>query len=464
MKAGMPQKSGTIWRNGFRRVRVWEVIPVNKSKLYRSVPVKQVDPEKAVFGHRDQCVEAGLDFGKHWIFVAFRFRNETYARPWRARNPLEVRLLVELLKRIGERVKLKVAMESTGTYADSFRQAMHDAGMAVYRVSSKASHDWAESFDGVPSQHDGKDAGVVAELCALGKSVLWPLRQKSQAEQEMAYWVDQLDAAHRMHQLWMGRLESRLARHWPEACAVLKLSRPTLLKALRHWSGPDALACDPQASVRLKGFSGRLLSEGKIQELIGSAKQSVGMRMTDWDRRRMRDDAGRALRAHRQKRAAQRRLAELASGHELLPTLGRVVGTPTACVLWTCLGDPRDYTSGAAYRKAMGLNLAERSSGTYKGQLRITKRGKSLPRRFLYFAALRYIISGPVRDWYLRKKKRDREEGMRGIVAVMRKLPLALHAVAQGQAFDAALLFNSIVNDRINRPLKKEVIAPLDRQ
>jgi transposase len=111
--------------------------------------------------------------------------------------------------------------------------------------------------------------------------------------------------------------------------------------------------------------------------------------MDPWDERRVRDDAEQALLAHRQKRAAKARLHELARRHELIPALGAVVGVPTACVRWVCLGDPRNYSSGAAYRKAMGLNLAERSSGMCQGQLRISKRGKSLPRRFLYFAALR---------------------------------------------------------------------------
>ena len=45
--------------------------------------------------------------------------------------------------------------------------------IAVQRVSNKASHDYAEVFDGVPSQHDGKDAAVVAELAALGKAQPW---------------------------------------------------------------------------------------------------------------------------------------------------------------------------------------------------------------------------------------------------------------------------------------------------
>lgn len=423
---------------------------MNKSKAYRSLSVKQVDLEKVLARRVAQSLEVGLDIGKAWIFVVIRFRDGTFLRPWRVSNPWEVALLVALLKQLSERVKLTVAMESSGTYGDVLRQALADAGLALHRVSSKAAHDWAEAFDGVPSQHDGKDAAVVAELCAMGKSVPWRASESSELERELAYWVDQMDSAQRIQQVWLGRLESRLARHWPELGQVLKLSRPTLLKAVRHWGSPAALGADEQAAATLRRFSSRRLDDATIDRLVREARQSVGVRTTSWDQRRLREDAEWALRAYRDKRAATRRLRELAAGHELMEALGRVVGVPTACVLWVCLGDPRRYGSGAAYRKAMGLNLTERSSGMYQGQLRISKRGKSLPRRFLYYAALRYVSKEPVRRWYLRKKRRDGDQGMRGVVAVMRKLPLALWAAARGEAFDAQRLFNSIVNEQIN--------------
>ena len=60
-------------------------------------------------------------------------------------------------------------MESSGTYGDPLRQALSDAGLEVQRVSAKAVKDQAETFDGVPSQHDGKDAAIIADLCAGAK-------------------------------------------------------------------------------------------------------------------------------------------------------------------------------------------------------------------------------------------------------------------------------------------------------
>src|SRR5207249_3660971 len=95
----------------------------------------------------------------------------------------------------------------------------------------------------------------------------------------------------------------------------------------------------------------------------------------------------------------------LAAAEPVLQAQGRVVGVPTACVLWAGLGDPRQYTSGAAYRKAMGLNLVEHSSGTYRGQLRISKRGNARVRQWLYMAVLRLLRREGVTDWYQARKR-----------------------------------------------------------
>ena len=90
----------------------------------------------------------------------------------------------------------------------------------------------------------------------------------------------------------------------------------------------------------------------------------------------------------------------------------------------------------------MGLNLKERSSGQYQGVLKISKRGPSLARRWLYMTALRQLQDGAVRPWYEAKKQRDQDRGQIAVVGVMRKLALALQAVATtGEAFDPARLF-----------------------
>lgn len=167
--------------------------------------------------------------------------------------------------------------------------------------------------------------------------------------------------------------------------------------------------------------------------------------MGQWQRRQIQEYAERALNARQQSDRAQRRLSQLAVGHPVLEAQGKVVGVSTACVLWVSTGDPREFDSAAAYRKAMGLNLVERSSGTYQGLLRISKRGSARTRQWLYFAAMRLVQRSGVRPWYEAKRARDQGDARRVLVAVMRKLAVALyHVGVRNEAFQPGRLFGRI--------------------
>jgi transposase len=99
--------------------------------------------------------------------------------------------------------------------------------------------------------------------------------------------------------------------------------------------------------------------------------------------------------------------------------------------------------SGPAYRKAMGLNLKERSSGLWVGRLKISKRGPGSVRRWLYFAALRLIRRDSAKRFYeSRKQKGGDAATMKAIIGVMRKLALALYRVSVSESeFHAEKLF-----------------------
>lgn len=416
-----------------------------RRKAYAGVPVKQVDVEKLLAGREGQVAVVGNDVSKHELLVVLRWPDEHFERPWRVKNPSEIKELVALLQRIKERGPVRVALEPSGTYGDALRQALADAEFETHRVGTKAAHDYAEVFDGAPSQLDGKDAAVVAELATIGKSTPWPYQPASDWKQELDYWVDQLDVRLRNEAMWLGRLEALLARHWPEATRYLKLSSATLLRTLDHYGQPQAVAEDAQAAERLQRWGGKLLSPEKVAQVVASAAQTVGVRPNSWDVRRLREAAQEALAARKQRRQSERRLRELAGQEPILQRQGKVVGLVTACVLWSAVGDPRAYHSGGAYRKAMGLNLTERSSGLYKGKLKISKRGPSGCRRWLYLAALRQVKKAGVQDWYEAKKAKDGDKAAGALVAIMRKLVLALYQVgAHDKAFDSTRLFVGI--------------------
>ena len=300
------------------------------SKAYRATRVNEVDWDRLARGNEGVDLTLGIDVGKHDLWPVCRWASGRFERPWRVKNPEEIPTLIALIRRMSTGRKLAVALESSGTYGDALRQALADAEVAVQRVSNKASHDYAEVFDGVPSQHDGKDAAVVAELAALGKAQPWAYQPASPWEQELSYWVEWMVSHRQILTTWQGRLEALVARHWPEATGVLKLSSGTLLRVLKHYGDPKALAADSQAAQRLARWGRAFLSPEKIERLLASARASVGVRVGEWERRQIGDYAEQALASRREVARAERRLRHLAVGHPVLQGPNPTFVTPTA--------------------------------------------------------------------------------------------------------------------------------------
>jgi transposase len=415
---------------------------VKKKRAYRAREINSVSVANVVDDREGQRAVVGIDVGKADLSLMLRWDNGTYAGPWRAKNITEIRTVVEFLACLARKRKLIVAMEPTGTYGDPLRYALTQAGLDVHRVQGKAAHDYAEIFDGVPSQHDCKDAGVVADLAALGKSAPWPYDAESVEDQERTYQVQHMDAVQQMVQVWTGRLEGALARHWPELTRLLKLGSISLLKMLAHYGGPAELAADGEAADRLAEWGRTLLPPEKIAAVLASARETVGVPPGKYERQWLQECATELLASKRAKQKAKRELKRLSERSPVLSRLAVAIGYATASVLWVYLGSPQGYHCGEAYRKAMGLNLKERSSGKYKGQLRITKRGPGAVRRWMYLASMRLLRETEVRRWFEAKKARDGRRGRKAVVGVMRKLAVALYRVAvDGVAFDPGKLF-----------------------
>ena len=233
-----------------------------RKKAYRATDVKNVMVEQLLSEAPEGPVWVGLDVGKFAIYAVIRWQNGNFERPWKVLNPNELELLAGILRKLGEARMVLVALESTGTYGDPLRARLAAHGLTVHRVGGKAASDYAEVFDGVPSQHDGKDAAVLAELAAFGKSQPWPYRELSESDADLTYWVNWLEAQQSVQMLWVGRLESLLARHWPEATRLLDLTSVTLLRALAHYGGPAGLAADPEPA--------RQASQASVVEPVGA--------------------------------------------------------------------------------------------------------------------------------------------------------------------------------------------------
>ena len=93
-------------------------------------------------------------------------------------------------------------------------------------------------------------------------------------------------------------------------------------------------------------------------------------------------------------------------------------------------GNPRDFKSARQIIRYAGLNIRRRSSGKYEGHNKISKKGRPLLRKVLYQCVFSSMIckGGVYHDYYQRKKK-ELANGMKAIVAVMRKALKMIYGV-----------------------------------
>ena len=451
-----------------------------KKRTYKRSSVKDVDAE---FLRDRACsmggagTSVGLDIAKREIVACVRWANGEFERPWSIKNPTEIGELIELLQHLKEVCDgLTIGLESTGTYSDAVRKAMTDAFLEVHRVSGKAVGDYKEIFDGVPSQHDGKDAAMIAELTAFQKGTPWPYSADSDELLAMRHQVQRMDAFRTQATNWTSRLEGILARHWPEVSELLKLSSKTLLQTVLHYGSPAALANDADAATQLRSWGRGQLKHAKIDRVIESARATAGLPMNESEKRWAQEIAREALNGLQQIDACQKELKRLAHQTEEMKPFIKSVGAVTLCVIWVTVGDPRKYGSAGALLKALGLNLKEISSGKRNGELGIAKRGPGLARKWLYYWALRGVQTAELRGWYrdfqqvgsggTPRKSSGEHRKMKGLVAMMRKLCRSLwYTMRHDLEFDYAKVFPGKPlppppdRERLSQPLGTELLG-----
>ncbi len=413
-----------------------------KKRIYRALDVNQMNREKIASMVQGRRITAGIDVAKEVHFGVLMPRNEEVLVTFKWKHLEASRSTVAWLAGLPASL-LDVALEPSGTYGDNLRWLFAEAKIPLFRVSPKQAKDAAEIYDGVPSQHDAKAAAIIAWLHWGGRSTPWP--ERSERERNMVAAAQTMAMYDRSFQQAQGRLEGRLARYWPEVTQHLDLGSATLLELLAAFGSPWRVALESARAGRLmRRVGGHFLSSEKIAEVLSSARPTLGVPMVCEERRALSELAAEARRVQKAAQRARRHFVALSQEEPEIRYMGAVVGKPTAAILVVAAGLLSGYPNAGSYLKSLGLNLRIRSSGKYKGQLKITKRGPGMARQYLYMAVLRQLKDQPIfRAWYEAKVQRDGGLTEKALTALMRKLAGALWWVARGHAFDPSRLFDT---------------------
>lgn len=423
-------------------------------KPYSAVKIKDVDEDRLRAEVEGKSWVLGLDVGKETMVGALMEQPHEALIRIKWEHPTETREMVSLMGRLGAKT-IQVALEPSGTYGDSVRHQFAKSGFLVFRVSPKRTHDSREVYDGVPSLHDGKSSMLVGMLHLQGLSDPWV--ERGEKEREMGAALSRMECAEKTHQQYVNRLEAQMARYWPELCHELDLGSATALRLLWEYGGPAGVCAQAgKARGLMRAVGGNFLKAKTIEGVLHSARETLGAPQVEEEKRLVSELAEEADRARVRANGARRRVEELSGEDEETRGIGSVVGKATACVLKYALGSVERHVCGESFVKCAGLNLKEKSSGKYVGQLKITKRGSGTVRWYLWMAALRLIEKGGVfKAWYDRKVQRDGGRKGRAIVALMRKLLKGLWHVGRGEKFDCGKLFDlRRLGPQWNRPGK----------
>jgi transposase len=414
---------------------------MNKRR-YKSEEFKKVDWSQVDNRIEGNLLVVAVDVAKEDFVATLWDADQRALLTFKWCHPQETTEVVESVLRLGKGRRLEAVLEPSGTYGDALVWQLRQAGITLYRVSPKRVHDAAEVYDGVPSLHDAKAAYLIGRLHLQGISQPW--QEPSEARRALKAAQTRLGVCKAREQAARNRLEAHLSRHWPEILCLLPLGTATLAALIGAYGDPAAVAADPSGAEALMRRSGRPgLSEEKIQAVLDSAQSSLGVPCLAPERALLQWLGAEALEASKQVRQAEQEIERRVEQDALLLAMAAVIGKVSAAVLVAAVGSPLDYPDAASYLKALGLNLKERSSGKHKGKLKITKRGPSLARFYLYFAALRLLARDPfVKQWYKLQTNRPGAVKNKSVIALMRKLAKALWHIARGGVFDPNKLFN----------------------
>jgi transposase len=299
------------------------------------------------------------------------------------------------------------ALEATGHYGHALQYDLLARGHKVVGVNPAHTKRAKELLDGSPEKSDRKDAMIIADLAARGRHRFLAMPVGVYAELRRLGKLREQLAVERARCL--NRYTGLVDLVFPElAGLVFDVSCHSIRCLMQEFPTSVDVAGRQFRRVRrlLWKWSQGHFSEEKCRQIHEEAKRSVGVKEgLEAIRLQMRLVLASLQVVESQLAEVERAQAEAlrqvpyAESVLTIPEMGPV----TLATILGETGDLRQYESAEAVIKLAGLNLYSKSSGTFRGKTRITKRGRPLLRRMLYLAALRMSKSGwPLAEFHER--------------------------------------------------------------
>jgi transposase len=328
-----------------------------------------------------------------------------------------------------------VGYESTGPYGEPLVHYLRSKPVKIVQVNPMHTKRMKEVNDNSPLKTDDKDPRVIADIIRLGHALTVVV-----PEGDAAY-LRRLNNARERHirerTALLNQLQQLVFLIFPEFKTVIKdIKIKTARYILRSYTTPQSMGVLNKETL---GEEMRKKSMGKFgikdaEALIVLAQGTVGIKegiaglVLDVKHILMQLETIDGFAAKIESKM-EGTLSDISCSIKLLSIKG--LGIVSVAGIIGEVGDFMKFGTQSEIMKLAGLDLYEISSGKRKGERRISKRGRSLLRKILYYAAIQTIRkNGIMCEYYINLTSRGMKRIM-ALVAIARKLLRIIYAIVR---------------------------------
>jgi transposase len=386
-----------------------------------------------------QTMVVSLDIGKGSHYGYFRAPNGKEQSPFEfsnCRNGFDQFWKKLCRFRKAHRLsQVLIGFESTGPYAEPLLHFLRQKPVRLVQINPMHSKRVKELTGNSPNKTDRKDPRVIADVMMLGHSLTVVVPEGAAAE--LRRLTQARERAIKERTAILNQLQHLMFVIFPEFLKVIKtVSCKTGLYLVRHCPSPEAVLALglEQLSRNMRRVSRGRMDHQRARQLFQAAKSSVGV--TEGRQSIVAEIGYLVDRIERINGFVDQLESRMRSYLEQIPYSPsllsmRGIGLITVAGLIGEVGDFRQFSTLSEITKLAGLDLFEVSSGKHRGRHHISKRGRPLMRKLLFFGAINTVRSnGIMHTPYSRMLERGMPK-LKALVAISRKLLAVMFALAR---------------------------------
>jgi transposase len=337
--------------------------------------------------------------------------------------------------RTNELEEMVVGFESTGAYGEPLLHYLRKRSIKLVQVNPMHTKRLKELHDNSPNKTDKKDPKVIADIIEYGHALTHVVPKGAAAD--LRRLTQARERSMKRRTALLNQLHDLAFILFPEFVQVMKgVKTKSARYILKHYPTPQDIISHglEDLSITLKKVSRGRLDKARAEALYEGACQSAGISegkesiILEIQQILAAIESTERFTGEVEKRIAQS--LKLIPYSEYILSLKGIAEVTAAGIIGE-VGDFTMFDTVAEVTKLAGLDLFEISSGKHKGKRRISKRGRPLLRKILYYAALNVVRKGGALQETYRCYTQRGMVKTKALIAVARKLLRIIFALVR---------------------------------